>query len=207
MQYNGKFLNPYDVLGLPWASDIELVKATYRSLVKIYHPDIFKGDKDFAKERLAQLNSAYEFLSEKEQKGEFDKTDQSKNQDDGQQDFDPDRNSNEFDEGINVLKENWDFACEYYPELKKLYSDLTSFGREPSFVFMAFIVETKKYAQAKSIAENLEDAFLTTKFSDDNQIKQIAKSALLQKEIKFAQGLNKALRILGTDSKDKILIK
>ena len=66
MQYNGKYLNPYDVLGLPWASDVELVKATYKSLVKIYHPDIFKGDKDFAKERLAQLNSAYEFLSDPE---------------------------------------------------------------------------------------------------------------------------------------------
>ena len=139
MQYNGKFLNPYDVLGLPWASDFELVKATYRSLVKIYHPDIFKGDKDFAKERLAQLNSAYEFLSDPEQKGEFDKTDQSKNQDDGQQDFDPDRNSNEFDEGINVLKENWDFACGYYPELKELYSDLRKISREPAFVFMAFV--------------------------------------------------------------------
>ena len=189
MQYNGKFLNPYDVLGLPWASDFELVKATFKSLVKIYHPDIFKGDKDFAKERLTQLNAAYEFLSDSEQKREFDKTDQSKNQDEGQQDFDPDKNSNEFDEGINVLKENWDFACGYYPELKKLYSDLRKMSREPAFAFMAFVVETKEYAQAQSIAETLEDAFLTTKFGDDNQIKQIAKRALQQREIKFAQEL------------------
>ena len=29
MQYNGKFINPYEVLGLPHASDFELVKATY----------------------------------------------------------------------------------------------------------------------------------------------------------------------------------
>ena len=49
MQYNGKFINPYEVLRLPHASDFELVKATYRSLVKIYHPDVFKGDKEFAK--------------------------------------------------------------------------------------------------------------------------------------------------------------
>ena len=207
MQYNGKYLNPYDVLGLPWASDVELVKATYKSLVKIYHPDIFKGDKVFAKERLSQLNSAYEFLSDTQQKREFDKNDQSKNQDEGQQDFDPDRNSNEFDEGINVLKENWDFACGYYPELKKLYSDLRKMSREPAFAFMAFVVEAKEYAQAKSIAKTLEDAFLTAKFSDDNQIKQIAKAALLNKEIKFAQELNRALNILGTDAKNKILIK
>jgi len=131
MQFNGKFTNPYEILGLPWASDFELVKATYKSLVKIYHPDIFKGDKDFAKQRLAELNAAYEFLSVSKQKREFDKSDQSKRQDHEQQDFDPDRNSNEFDEGISVLKNHWNFACEYYPELKKIYKDLLSIGKEP----------------------------------------------------------------------------
>ena len=207
MQYNGKYLNPYDVLGLPWASDSGLVKATFKSLVKIYHPDVFRGDKNFAKERLAQLNAAYEFLSDSEQKREFDKSSQSRDQDEGQQDFDPERNSSEFDEGINILKENWDFACEYYPELKKLYSDLRKMSREPAFAFMAFVVETKEYAQAQSIAEILEDAFLTAKFSDDEQIKKIAKWALQQKEIKFAKELNKALKILGPKSKDKVLMK
>ena len=72
---------------------------------------------------------------------------------------------------------------------------------------MAFVIETKEYAQAQSIAETLEDAFLTTKFSDDKQIKQIAKRALQQKEFKFAQELNKALKILGLDAKNKVLIK
>ena len=207
MQFNGKSLNPYEVLGLPWASDFELVKATYKSLVKIYHPDIFKGDKNFAKERLSQLNAAFDFLSDSERKREFDKNRHSKNNEDKQQDFDPEKNSSEFDEGINVLKENWDYACEYYPELTKLYSDLRRISREPAFAFMAFVVETKKYTQAKSIAETLENAFLTAKFSPDKQIKQIAKSALLNKEIKFAQELNRALKILGPDSKNKILIK
>ena len=103
MQYNGKFINPYEILALPHASDFELVKATYRSLVKIYHPDVFNGDKDFAKERLAQLNAAYEFLSDPEQKCEFDRNEQSENQDERQQDFDPDQNSDEFDEYASVI--------------------------------------------------------------------------------------------------------
>jgi curved DNA-binding protein CbpA len=207
MQFNGKFLNPYEVLGLPWASDSGLVKATFKSLVKIYHPDVFRGDKNFAKERLAQLNAAYEFLSDSEQKREFDKSSQSRDQDEGQQDFDPERNSSEFDEGINILKENWDFACEYYPELKRLYSNLRKISREPAFAFMAFVVETKEYAQAKSIAKTLEDEFLTAKFSSDKKIKQIAKQAILQKEIRFAQELNRALKILGPQSAEAILSK
>jgi curved DNA-binding protein CbpA len=205
MQYNGKFINPYEVLGLPHASDFELVKATYRSLVKIYHPDVFKGDKEFAKERLSQLNAAHEFLSDEQQKHDFDKSPQSQEKGEEQQDFDPEQNSDEFDEGIKILKENWDYACDYYPDLKRLYADLRSLGKEPAFAFMAYVVETKKYKEAATIADQLEDAFLTTKFSNDPKIKKLAKLALQQKEIKFAKELNRALTILGPDSEDDIL--
>jgi curved DNA-binding protein CbpA len=207
MQFNGKFLNPYDVLGLPQPSDIELVKATYKSLVKIYHPDIFKGDKDFAKERLAQLNAAFEFLSNKKQKNEFDKKSQSQGKTEEQTEFDPDKNSNEFDEGIKLLKTNWDFACDYYPELQTLYNDLKFLGKEPSFAFMAYVVETKNYHDAANIASSLEDAFLTAKFSEDNNVKTIAKIALKKNQLVFAKELNRALKILGTSSSDKILMK
>lgn len=207
MQYNGKFINPYEVLGLPHASDFELVKATYRSLVKIYHPDVFKGDKHFAKERLSQLNAAHEFLSDEQHKRDFDKSPQSQEKAEAEQEFDPEQNTEEFDEGIKILKENWDYACGYYPDLKRLYADLRSLGKEPAFSFMAYIVETKKYKEAAKIADQLEDAFLTTKFSNDPTIKKLAKIALQQKEIEFAKELNHALTILGPESKDEILNK
>ena len=35
------FKNPYDILGIPHASDIELVKNTWKELVKKYHPDVY----------------------------------------------------------------------------------------------------------------------------------------------------------------------
>jgi curved DNA-binding protein CbpA len=206
MQYNGKFINPYEVLGLPHASDFELVKATYRSLVKIYHPDVFKGDKEFAKERLSQLNAAHEFLSDEQQKHDFDKSPQSQEKGEEQQDFDPEQNSDEFDEGIKILKENWDFACEYHPKLKSLYQDLRMLNKQPAFLFMAFVVETKQYHEAAKIAGLLEDAFLTTKFGDDETVKRVAKFALQQKEIQFAKKLNKAVKILSVESKKEILL-
>ena len=207
MQYNAKFINPYEVLGLPHASDFELVKATYRSLVKIYHPDVFKGDKEFAKERLSQLNAAYEFFSDEQQKREFDKSPHSQEKGEEQQDFDPEQNSDEFDEGIKILQENWDYASNFHPELKTLYDDLEILSKETAFALMAFVVETKKYKEAAMIAEALENAFLTTKFGDDPIIKQLAKLALQQGEIGFAKELNRALKSLGPESKDQILIK
>lgn len=45
-------MNYYDVLGIPKDFEQSLIEHIYKSLVKIYHPDIFKGDKAFAEEKL-----------------------------------------------------------------------------------------------------------------------------------------------------------
>lgn len=42
---------PYEVLGLPKDAAEDLVRNTYKKLIKMYHPDIFEGDQDFAKEK------------------------------------------------------------------------------------------------------------------------------------------------------------
>lgn len=175
--------------------------------MKIYHPDVFKGDKEFAKERLSQLNAAHEFLSDEKQKQEFDRTSQKQNAEDQQSEFDPNQGSDEFDEGINLLKDSWDFACGYHPNLNVLYQNLQTLNKQPAFAFMAYVVETKKYTEAAKIAELLEDAFLTTKFGADDNIKQLAKLALKEQEILFAKELNRAVKILSVESKKEILLK
>ena len=50
----------------------ELIKATYRTLTKIYHPDIFQGDKKFATEQVKKINEAYETSSNKGKKQKYD---------------------------------------------------------------------------------------------------------------------------------------
>ena len=68
-------------------------------------------------------------------------------------------------------------------------------------------MEEKLDADSSSLAEYFEDQFLVSKFSEDSDIKKIAKYAILKKEIKFAQDLNRALKVLGEGSKEKILQK
>ena len=41
-------INHYDVLGVPRDCDQSLIDTVYKSMVKIFHPDVFKGDKAFA---------------------------------------------------------------------------------------------------------------------------------------------------------------
>ena len=38
----------YAILGVPREAEADLIKATYLALSKIYHPDIYKGEKKYA---------------------------------------------------------------------------------------------------------------------------------------------------------------
>ncbi len=203
---NGKN-NPYEVLGVPFGASIEVCKATYKSLTKIYHPDVFVGEKKYAQKRMAELNAAFEFLNNPKNKKNFDEAGEQANHNQYGQDFETENESDEFTQASKILKENWEFACEYHPEIKKFYDDLNELSPKTSFLFMAVIVEEKLYDSASELAEYLEDKFLTSKFGDDVELKKIAKYAILKKEKEFAKDLNRALKILGEGSKEQILTK
>jgi hypothetical protein len=66
---SGKGLKPqYDVLGVPYDAGEEEVKASYKKLVRKYHPDRFV-DKDpvveeLARGKMTEINTAYASLME-----------------------------------------------------------------------------------------------------------------------------------------------
>lgn len=57
--------NYYDVLDIPTTATFDEIKAQYRRLVRIYHPDRFINplDKVYAEHKLKELNEAYAVLS------------------------------------------------------------------------------------------------------------------------------------------------
>ena len=69
--YNDNSLpNYYLILGLTNDSSESEIKNQYRKLAKQYHPD---RNKDSSEEKMAQINKAYEVLSDKKLKAEYDK--------------------------------------------------------------------------------------------------------------------------------------
>ena len=69
--YNDNSLpNYYLVLELTNDSSELEIKSQYRKLAKRYHPD---RNKDSSEEKMAQINKAYEILSDKKLKAEYDK--------------------------------------------------------------------------------------------------------------------------------------
>jgi DnaJ-class molecular chaperone len=64
--------DPYTVLGLAKTAPAEEVKKTFRKLAKKYHPDYNRNDPK-AKEKFAELNSAYEIIGDEKRRAAFDR--------------------------------------------------------------------------------------------------------------------------------------
>jgi DnaJ-class molecular chaperone len=64
--------NPYDVLGVPRSADEAEIKKAFRKLAKTYHPDRNKDDPK-AKDKFAEVNSAYEILGDADKRKQFDR--------------------------------------------------------------------------------------------------------------------------------------
>jgi DnaJ-class molecular chaperone len=63
--------DPYKVLGVAKSASAADVKKAFRKLAKQHHPDHSKDPK--AKEKFAELNSAYEILGDETKRGQFDR--------------------------------------------------------------------------------------------------------------------------------------
>jgi len=68
-------LDPYVVLGVARTASAEEIRAAYRDLVARYHPDRHQGNplEDLAAARLAEINRAYEILSDPERRAAHDR--------------------------------------------------------------------------------------------------------------------------------------
>jgi preprotein translocase subunit Sec63 len=67
-------IDPYAVLGVPRTATEEEIRAAYRELVARYHPDRHQGNplEELAAAKLAEINRAYEILSDPERRADYD---------------------------------------------------------------------------------------------------------------------------------------
>jgi len=62
----------YKLLGLPRTASADEIHAAYRSLMRIYHPDVYRGDPTVASVNTRALTEAYETLSDSARRREYD---------------------------------------------------------------------------------------------------------------------------------------
>lgn len=65
-------MNYYQILNLSQNASHQQIKSSYKKLVKQYHPDLYVGNKEFAEQKIKEINEAYDVLSNLEKKTEYD---------------------------------------------------------------------------------------------------------------------------------------
>lgn len=66
-------MNHYEILGVPKNATTQQIKAKYKKLVKQFHPDMSKDDKEDNSKYFNEITNAYKTLIDKEKRKEYDK--------------------------------------------------------------------------------------------------------------------------------------
>jgi curved DNA-binding protein CbpA len=185
--------NYYKILGvLDDAEDI-IIRAAFKALAQRYHPDKWTGDKNSATQKMAEINEAYDILSDSAKRKNYDNQYFEFNSRNDRENFE-----DEFSDQFNNEKiEGWEIACEFYPNIIDEYLELKKISILLANTFRNFLIESKQFNNSKNIKLKLEDDYLSKFYSDDQYIKKYAKYLLLNSHTKAAIKLNKIIRALG----------
>lgn|GEM_PF-3654068 len=64
--------NHYETLRVERDASDDEIKSAYKKLAKIYHPDVYKGDKEIAQEKMTAINIAYKVLCDNAKREAYD---------------------------------------------------------------------------------------------------------------------------------------
>ena len=112
----------YAILGVSLDAELEVINAAYRAMAKKYHPDVYKGDKKFAEEKIKEINEVSVYQTHKKEK-EYDSEFKKENKTGSFNDYN--ETSDDHDDTQNpYYKDAWSTIIEYFPgaetERKKL---------------------------------------------------------------------------------------
>jgi curved DNA-binding protein CbpA len=189
---NGKTF--YQVLGVLEDAEQVVIRAAYRALSQKYHPDKVQNEMAPGSPRMADINRAYDTLSDPAKRAEYDaylssiggKNDTSQLNDDAEDGVD----DQSFDKA-------WEIAKEFYPKIESEYNRLRKTNKKLAFAFKAILLDHKIYEMSGEIAEKLETGFLKQYFGEDPEILEFARQLIHSGNRELAKELNKIVSIMG----------
>lgn len=198
--------NYYSVLGVLPTTELAVIRAAYRALCQIYHPDKYSGDKDYAEALTKELNEAWSVLSDAGKRREYDKelsgTGSSFAETSGSE-----RVQQPFRETLIQNFPELQTIAEYYFDIWDLIERLQKVSRQLATGFVATLLETKAYKGRAELANQLEQRFFISYFGKDKRIQEFARSLIAAGNREAALELNKAATIFGSGIEADLIIK
>ncbi len=198
--------NYYHILGLSFESNPEkqLIEAAYKALVKIYHPDVFHGDKKSLNRKISEINEAYEILSVTKKKEIYDKK-LKKYQIEKSFDYSDEEFEDKDIFNSKFIDEDWEIALLVYPELEQNKNILSKYSQKLGLQFQFYLLETKEFYKYENIKNKFINAFLERKFGTSHEIKTFSKILIENNFRKNAIYLNKLIKVIGSKSEKRII--
>ncbi len=193
--------NYYSILGVIPSVELIVIRAAYKALVQIYHPDRYAGDKTEAHQRMVEINEAYSILSDPLKRKEYDSLHKAKM-----------KENDSYDESENEkpsydpLKSDWDTVIEYYPDILELEKRLSKLSWKIGYAYRAYLIESKLFEERIKIANTLEQEFLETYFGENPLVLAFAKELIESGNKSAAKELNKAIKVFGTQKNSQDII-
>ncbi|MBB3048960.1 hypothetical protein FHR99_003234 [Litorivivens lipolytica] len=180
----------YHILGLVPDAEDAVIRAAYRALMAIYHPD--RNSDENAAEKAQQINAAYDVLSDPVKRKQYD---ESRAEDSHNASSDEFENDQPF--STSPIDKPWAVACEFYPRIDAISKDLEKLSWRISFAFKLLLLERKRFDDAKEIANKLKGEYLSRYFGSDKEIQAYAEHLIKSGHKEAALYLNEIVNVMG----------
>ena len=197
--------NHYAVLGVTETAEDVVIKAAYKALIQVYHPDKFAGDKQQAEAKTKEINEAYAVLSDPQRRREYDEILKRQGRA-----YDPSYDNQDRQQNAAAdayLQERWEIARNYVTNLDKLHDELLAISPSLAFTFKLMLLENKQFGEAVKLAKTIEFAYLKLYFGGSQKVQAFAKWLLVNKHREAAKELNSVISVVGSSIDENYMIE
>ena len=197
----------YSILGCALNADQTVIQAAYRAQSKKHHPDVNKGSQE-SKERFQEIQEAYEILSDPTKRAYYDSMRSGVS---GHEYAPGDSFPNDANLMSDELRKRWEVIKEYFSDVNDLAMQLGEISPNLKLIFQLILLENRKFNLAKSLADEVEDVYLSRYFGQNNEIKSLARKLLRNKNMyrhaDALRELNKTMAVLGDEAPHDEIIR
>ena len=180
----------YSVLGLVPDAEMAVIKAAYRALVTIYHPD--KNGESRSEEKLKIINVAYSVLSDPNKRKQYDESRESQSRNAFGTDFEK---KSPFLE--SPIEKQWSVAVSFYSDIENIASRLERLSWKLAFAFKLDLLESQDFKNASKKASRMRVDYLSRYFGKNKEIQDYAEKIIISGFTEVVLNLNQIICVMG----------